>query len=249
MAVKRAQAVARLQPGTLNGRTPVGASRRVPGGAVPKVGAGEVVFVAPTVALRCKLGASSATLQGGVGGWEDVPRPGREDGVQWTGTPAVRLDVPILLDGLAQRRSVEGEVAVLMLMGRPADGSPRGTPPPIVRVGGMVPHGGREWVISAVDWGDAVWDGQVRIRQWATITLTVFESLAVAKVKPRKSTQRPATRTITVKRGQTLASIARDELGAKTGTAVAAGVAVLKKLNGIRDPKAIKAGTKLRVPR
>lgn len=211
---------------------------------------GHVRFTAkrPRATVLCKLGKESATGDGGVGGWITHERPGRPEGIEWGGLPIRTLTIPILLDGLATRRSIEPQRAALDLIGRPPSGSSRGTPPPVLTVEGMVPHGDREWVLTGLDEGEAVWDGRHRIRLWATVTLTEHVALDTIKVTPRKKAS-PATRTITVKRGQTLGVIARDVMGAKTATAIAKGVATIKKLNGIRDAKSVKPGRKLKVPK
>lgn len=231
-----------------------GASRiglQVPTGNVPRVGPGEVVFVTtrPAITLRCRLGATSAALKGGVGGWKAVERPGRDDGMEWGSLPSRTLEIPLLLDGFAERRTIDAEVNALYAMGRPPPGAPRGTPPPTIRVGGMVPHGGREWVLTDIAEGESIWDGRHRLRLWVAVTLGVPGDLDLVKVTAKKAGGTPATRVYTVRSGDTLGSIARDKLGAKSASAVAQGVALLKKLNGLRDAKAIRAGMKLKVPR
>lgn len=225
----------------LNNRTP----GRTPGNPGP----GRVAFSSASASLTCRLGAESAKRSGGVGGWSTIDLPGREAGSEWVGLPAVTMTIPLLFDGLAERRSVESQIAALYALGRPVAGSPRGTTPPILRLAGMVPHGGREWVMDSIDEGEAVWDGASRIRLWATVSLTAFEALDVITITARKKGKAPATRVYVVRRGDTLGSIARDEMDAKTAKAIAAGVATLKRLNGIRDPKSIRPGQRLKIPR
>jgi hypothetical protein len=220
------------------------------GGRVPSVGPGEVVFAtaAPALTLRCKLGATSAKRSGGIGGWQDVERAGRAGGVEWTSTPGFVLEIPLLLDGLAHRVSIEDQVQALYRMGRPASGTPRGTAPPLVAIGGMVPHGGRDWALNGLDEGDAVWDGSNRIRLWLTATFVEYVKLDLVKVRGQTSST-PTTKTHVVRRGETLGSIARDVMGANTAGEIAAGVRKLKALNNLRDPKALKVGQHLKVPR
>jgi LysM repeat protein len=244
-------AIAQFIGGGLKGAPGTLGVQRPTGGVVPSVGPGEVVLVtaSPAITLRCKLGAATATAKGGVGGWDTVERPGRAGGVEWTGIPGRTLEIPLLLDGLASRTSVEPEIAALYRMGRPPDGQPRGTPPPTIRVGGMVPHGGLDWVLTELEEGDALWDGRRRIRSWITVTLAELVKLDLVKVTAKKSSSTPATKTHTVARGETLASIARDLMGASSSSEIAAAVRKLKSLNNIRDPKALKVGTRLKVPR
>jgi LysM repeat protein len=202
----------------------------------------------PPLVLPVKLGAESAKLSGGVGGWEDVERPGRESGTEWGGLPATTLPIPVLFDGLAKRRSIEAEIALLYFMGRPPVGAKRGTPPPVVKLAGMVPHYGRSWVINGIDEGDAIWNGTARIRLWATVTMRLYQPLDVVQVGAVKGST-PATRSYTIKKGDTFARIAKNEMGARTSSAVAKGVAALKKLNKLRSDKDLKPGKKLKIPR
>lgn len=224
---------------------------QIPSGGVPRVGPGECVFVTsrPALTLRCRLGNGTARTKGGVGGWRTVERPGRENGMEWGSLPVRELEIPLLLDGLVDRRTIDLELAALYAMGRPVTGAPRGTPPPVIRVGGMVPHADREWVLTEIAEGDAVWDGRHRIRLWLTVTLGEPGTLDLVKVTAKKSTAKPATRDYVVRAGETLGSIARDQMDAKTSSAIAKAVATLKRVNGIRDAKALRPGQKLKVPR
>lgn len=218
--------------------------------SIPSAAPGHVAFATdrPRITVTCRLGGRSATNAGGVGGWRDVERPGRGAAIEWSGTPALTLVIPVLLDGLADRRSVEAEISRVYELGRPPATAPRGTPPPVVRVGGMVPHGGRPWVLTGIDEGDAVWDDSRRVRWSATLTFTAHEPLDVVRVTPRKASA-PATRIHVVRRGESLAGIAVKVMGARSSTEVTRDVVALLKLNGMRDPKALRVGQRLKVPR
>lgn len=229
-----------------------GAIADVLAGAAPSnPGAGRVTFWLPGQPLRvtCKLGAESATPGGGVGGWEGLTLPGRDDAIEWGSTPGRTLSIPILIDGLEPRRSIESDIATLYTMGRPADGSPRGSTPPVVKVRGMVRGTDREWVINAIDEGAALWDGMHRVRLFATVNLMEFVPPELVVIRRRsKSGKAQSAGTYTVKRGDTLGSIARDRMGRKTAASIAAGVRELKKLNNVRDAKSIRPGQKLKIP-
>lgn len=218
----------------------------------PSAPAGHVAFATaqPPLSVVCKLGAESATPGGGVGGWQALELPGREDATEWGSTPGRTLSVPILLDGFVARRSVEADIAALYEMGCPPEGAKRGTPPPVVRIGGMVPGTSREWVIQGIEEGAATWDGMRRIRLFATVALSEHKppELVVVRRAKSSSTAASSTRTYTVKRGDTLASIARDEMGANSASEIAKAVRALKEANKIRDPKSIKPGDKLKIP-
>lgn len=219
-------------------------------GSGERAGPGEVVLrtTRPPLALRVKLGATSAKLSGGVGGWETVDRPGRQDALEWKSLPLRVLEIPLLFDGLARGRTIDTELTVLYAMGRPAANSPRGTPPPTIRLGGMVPHGDRDWVLTDIEAGETIWDGRHRLRAWVTITLTELETLELIKVGAKASST-PTTRTHTVRAGESLGTIARDQMGAKSASAIAKAVAELKRLNGIRDAKSLRPGQRIKVPR
>jgi hypothetical protein len=214
-------------------------------------GAGAVTFISrkPPVQVLCKLGAGSATTSGGVGGWVDAEVPGRETGIEWGSTPGEVLTVPLLFDGLAAGRSMESAYKALRALGKPPVGARRGTPPPVLRLDGMVPHYGREWVVDDIQEGEVLWDGVHRIRLFVSVILKAYRPLDVVVLGAGRRGSGPPTRMYSVKRGDTLGSIARDELGADTASLIASAVAAIKKLNAIRDPKSIRPGQKLKLPR
>ncbi len=239
-------------PKTLTSATGFGA--QFAEAANPTAGPGRVAFstAQPRLRVVCKLGAESATPGGGVGGWQPLELPGREDAIEWGSTPGRTLSIPILLDGLTDLRSVEQDIEMLYLMGRPPVGSPRGTLPPVVRVGGMVPGTDREWVIGSIDEGKELWDGRQmsRVQIWATVNLLEYAPAELVVIRRSSSAGKAAksSGTYTVRRGDTLASIARDRMGASSASLIAAAVSALKELNGIRDPKSIRPGQKLKIP-
>jgi nucleoid-associated protein YgaU len=217
---------------------------------MPDVPNGHVAFVSsqPPVTLICKLGASSATRSGGIGGWEAVSRPGLREATRWSGQSLRQLTVPLLFDGLRDRTSVEQQVAALVRLGQPEDDRPRNTRPPVLRVSGMVPHDGIEWVLQDVQFEEATWFGMTRVRQWATATLLEHVPVDLVPLAKKKKAGGQAG-TYTVKKGDTLGSIAKDELGARTLPEIERAVRALKELNDIRDPKSIKPGQKLKLPK
>lgn len=137
-------------------------------------------------------------ITGGVGGWEDLPRPRRRNAVQWVGTPALSLGLPLLLSGVDQahttsalsRRpihtvfardtSVESAVRQLTSWGQKTKKTGQ---PPILRVAGPVrgPQTAR-WVIEDLEWGPQIRnrDGQ-RIQQEVTVRLKEYIEAAVVR--------------------------------------------------------------------
>lgn len=244
----------RFNPGPFGRNSPLaGAVGDAAGfGVRPKAAPGHVAFAtaSPRLTVVCRLGADSATPGGGVGGWQSLELPGRADGIEWGSTPGRTLSIPILLDGLTERRSVEQDIELLYLMGRPLAGSPRGTLPPVVRIGGMVPGTDREWVIAGIDEGAELWDGHRRIRINATVSLLEYAPPELVVIRRGAGSGKAAksSGTYTVRRGDTLASIAHARMDANGSREIAAAVRALKELNGIRDPKSIRPGQRLKIP-
>ena len=213
----------------------------------PDAGPGQLAIWAPDLnsGLVIGLGEGTAVMSGGVGGWQGVEREGRSEYPSWNTLPARRLTVPILIDGLQINYNMEGVIWALEAMGRPPSGSPRGTPPPTLEVGGMVPGTDRRWVMSGLDWGAAVWRGLVRVRQYGSIEFMEASSVDLVTVRSKKA----PTRTYTVKKGDTLGSIARKRMGAKTKSQINKAIHRIKKANPkVRSSKSLKAGMKIKLP-
>lgn len=129
------------------------------------------------------------TLDGGVGGWESLDRPGRGAMTAWGGTPGVSWTLPLSLDGMHDDRDevVERECALLDSWGRPLAGEDR--PPALVvnaRVG-RAPATAR-WVIQAISWGAQIRNASdERIRQDLELTLLEYVPGRVLKGPGAKS--------------------------------------------------------------
>lgn len=240
-------------PGTFVGATTTfpgvqPGAKQPSGGVAATAGPGQVSFASsdPPLSLVCKLGEDAATPSGGAGGWETFDRPGRKQGQEWKGLPLRELSVPVLFDALQTRESVEPEVQTLRQMARPKDG-PRGTLPPVLTLGGMVPHDNLRWVITDLQFGEQVWSGMYRTRVWVTVSLREWEPVDLVVVTAA-SAPLVAAKTYTIKKGDTLGDIARREMGARTSAEIEFDVAEIKKLNGIRDSKSLKTGQKIKLP-
>lgn len=204
-----------------------------------------ITLTAPAPGLRVRglRGTVAPSPTGGFGGWTQVARPRRKALTQWDGIPPREVAFSIILDGVVGDRSVEADCLTLERMAQPAADR---TPPPIVRAAGGLPHTELDWVISDLQWDPApIYSTSLhRIRQEVTVHLlehvaadTVATPAAAAAAKAGGGTT-----LYTVKAGDTLSSIAAKKLGDhKRWTEIAA-------LNGIRDPKAIRPGQKLRIP-
>lgn len=189
----------------------------------------------------------------GYGVWNKVARPFDKPITEWTNSDALSLPVSFLID-VELGMNVEATVANLeLLAGLDADDQPAtfkiaGDPP------GVLPHDAatesdRDWFIESLTWDadEAITeaDGSAR-RRAGDMVLTEFvadETLAALK---RKKAKKPAQKIrkdrYTVKKGDTLNKIAAK-------LKVKGGWKALAKLNGIRDPKKLKVGSKLKVPK
>jgi hypothetical protein len=197
-------------------------------------------------------------------GWTREKRPRKKALTWWSGTDGLNLDIPILVDHHVSGDGVTGErdCRILEKMeGQDLDG---GEPPIIAfNSGGVVPHDEHDashvdWVVSKIDWGPAIRNQYGnRTRQAATITLWNFEEDeqlnddSASKVHKRRhgSTHSRGARHKThhVQPGETLSTIARDELGdAKRWRDIAKKNP--KHGRARRDPKQVTPGETLKMP-
>jgi hypothetical protein len=217
--------------------------------------AAEIRIVTPNESFRVPLGDGTATPTDGFAGYDEVERAENVSLTEWNGTATLKMDVPVFLDGWAERRSVEHEIARLEHLARRPDGSDQ---PPAFRVYGPIPYSGRKWVMANITFGTG--EGEVerderhgrRIRQ--VLTLNLMEHSTPDRIrfhKVHKSGAKNGQRFYTTKKGDTLNQIAAklykdpDPPGPHTPSIAQQ----IGKLNKIRDPrKRLKAGIKLRLP-
>jgi hypothetical protein len=188
----------------------------------------------------------------GYGGWTTTQRARRVSLTEWQGKDPLKMDVPILFDGLADKDGQEIAITTLSHMALPAS---EGSEPPVIAIDGPgVPEPGpQDWVIEGIDWGsNVVFDFNdngfmVRMRQDAVVHLLQYVSddrIAFKNVTLGSATKRGWPKSYTVKSGDTLQKIAaRKDIyhdstkWSKIATA-----------NGLRGSKPLKVGTKLRIP-
>jgi hypothetical protein len=214
--------------------------------------------------VRVLRGQTPPSVTGGYGGWTQVARPRRKALTQWDGGTPYELTFSVFFDGIFDRSgSVEGDIAKLEKLAR----SPAaGTSPPIITIDGAVPHSDRQWVVEDLQWDPNPiysYKGN-RVRHECTVVLLEHvgsgvasaQQRALASVNPAGSSgdsgvdpggAAPASPngggsgTYLVRAGDTLDSIAAFQLGdASLWTGLAA-------LNGIRDPRTLATGQKLRL--
>lgn len=198
----------------------------------------------------------------GYGGAEVTDRPGRVGLTSWTGFRPIEMDLNLVLDGVEDDRTVEPACEILeALAGRGGrrsglNAGPPGEPPKVVVDAGGVSDwldGERErWWVNDLDWStddDEVMTNSDGERILATVTVTLLQAVEDTRLEDRAliarrqiQARKPARRRYRVKRGESLITIARDQLGD------AGRWEELARLNDIRDPRAVKPDALIRLP-
>jgi hypothetical protein len=120
----------------------------------------------------------------GVGGWEDLARPRRKSAVEWVGTPAMTLVLPLLIDGTERAVGVDAVIewkcARLFSWGRKTKKT--GLPVVLRATGPIRCTAQQRWVINGLSWGGQIRnaDGR-RVQQYVTVTLKEYIEAAVLK--------------------------------------------------------------------
>lgn len=204
--------------------------------------------------VQVMLDETPASVTGGYGGWTVVPRQRRVGITQWIGKDPFRMAIPILFDGFKSATGCELDISRLSRMALPPAG---GGEPPVIQVrGAAIPRPGpTKWVIESITWGTnkVVWDSvgggvRARTRQDAVVNLLQYASEdrvafaampAIVKNGPSKVGW---PKSHFLRQGETLQSVAVLYYGdSSSWTKIAAA-------NGLRDPKAAKVGTNLKIP-
>ena len=216
------------------------------------------------IAVTGILGAP-VTPTGGYGGWERIARPRRKALTEWQGNEGLSFDLTFVFDAIRDDygAGVEPTCASLDLLGGIGEGEPA-----LCRIhsdpAGLIPYGfGRNpdklWFVESINWdGDETVYNNVgnRVQVTGSIVLTEYikderleEQSSVARRKAKKKPTKKGkgkkgakNKTYIVKRGDSLTSIAARKLGS------ASRWREIGKLNGIRDPKNIKVGQRLKLP-
>ena len=206
----------------------------------------------PGPMVTALLGQEPAAVPG-EGGWSFVSRPRRVGFTEWDGYDPYVLTLPILFDGFAANRSVERDIATLTDMMRKPVG-PRKQPALLRIIAPGVPMTNLLWVLNGMVQGDVIRrpDGP-RVRAFFTLTFLEYVSAdilvaarpaspAAAAVARNPAGAAATTRTYTVKKGDSLWSIAARQLGdGKRWMEI-------RDLNGLRDPNRLAVGSVLRLP-
>lgn len=205
--------------------------------------------------MKAQLGPANPKLTDGFGGWKVVDRPQRRGMTEWQGPTPFRATLQLLFDGHLASKDGASQTRTLAYLQRhfaPTNGA---LVPPAFRVLGAWPiPEGIHWVVDGLTADDDQMvvvrrSDRVAVRALWTLSLlqyvpgdVIVKSTAAKRSKERKG-KSAKTKTYVVKRGDTLSTIAAKQLGS------AKRVDEIKKLNpGIRDPKHLKVGLRLKLP-
>lgn len=129
-------------------------------------------------------------LSGGVGTWDVLARPRRDEAVEWTGTTGFTYVLPLLLNGMetapGQNSSVEPDCRTLQAWA--GEKASTGRPTVVKATGPLQTADTIRWVITDLAWGEKVRnaDGR-RIQQHVTVTLRQFSQARVLRGPASKS--------------------------------------------------------------
>lgn len=216
---------------------------------------GNVLFTAGALRVEAMLGNGSPQVTQGGGGWQEVERGKRVSLTTWKGRAPLKITVPIMFDRFTegeQGLSVEAEIKTMeTIYGIDGDKEP---PTLVMDSAGLIPydahgHPDKLWVIDGLDWDEPIRNGYGnRVRQEGVVT--VLEYIKDELLKERSGAKRRASATkagakkkiYTVKKGDTLISIAKKQLGDADRWKE------ISKLNKNIQPRSLKPKMKLRLP-
>lgn len=223
----------------------------------------------PAYKFTARLGDGVPNITNGFAGWVVQDRLRRRGLTEWKGNDPLTIDIPVLFDHFISGDGLTCEAEIRQL--EKMAGLERGLgEPPIVHfnAAGAVPHdehdaSALDWVISGISFGAAELNkvGN-RIRQACTISVMEYveddllrDDSSAAKNRKRKATKSrggkkakgAAHKTHHVQTGETLSTIARDELGDASRWREIA-VKNPKAGKPRRDPKSVTVGETLKMP-
>lgn len=218
----------------------------------------EVVLIADEIRmlLVAKLGDGYPSRDSGTGGgWVDIERPGRVSATHFAGTTSLTMRLPLILGQWPDGDGCEREIRTLDQMARQPVGAARDQRPPLLRLRGGVPHGGRSWFVDGdLEWEEVLVDRVTgnRVRARVIVPLKRHVGVDLVEIPDRRRADGGAARSRRIRRGETLAKILQAELGPLTPRQLAVARRATLRLNPwLRDPRAIgrHVGRKLRLPR
>lgn len=199
----------------------------------------------PPMQVISLLGENPPTLSGGQAQWAEIERPHRTNATDCTGQSPRRLTFDMFLDGFAEDRSIEGQIAILERMKTVVPGDYMS---PVLGVLGRVPGTGIDWVVEDMAFGPAERSENHGHRIRCNVSISLLEFIEPEVIITRKTVHnpvRPNYRLHRVKRGDTCPKLAAKYLKkAKRWREIA-------KLNNFRGPGIPSRfiGKKIKIPR
>jgi LysM repeat protein len=202
----------------------------------------------PGAALTLPLGKKKPLFSGGIAAWDEVPRPRRRAMTEFSGESPLKYTFDVVLNAFP-----DGDVEPLIgrIMGWAAiNGLPY--QPTLIKASGPIVYPQVIYFLSKCDQVEESMEfnatGRI-CRQYLDLELTEYRApdLVIQTPPPAQAAQQrapdpPAQRTHTVTSGDTLWAIAASLLGKGQRWQEIAD------LNGVRDPRALRIGTVLRIP-
>lgn len=196
---------------------------------------GGLYFKAPLGPVTPKVNSGS--------GWEEVSRPSQKAFSDWNGSGLVKVQFDILFDGFMAEESQQADFNRLQDMYWPRNGG-RTRPTrvnifsPAINLGA-----GRDWIINDMQMGEGYRSSDSKLlRQNVSIELWEYESPDVLKKTLKQRSKKSHKRKYTVKRGDTLMSIAHRQLGDSNRWRE------IQRLNpSVKDPRHLTVGKKLTI--
>lgn len=192
--------------------------------------------------LRFQWNPEQVTAVSAVGGWSRIARPRRKTATDWGGQPSEEVSFVLFFDQEESLGSVEAKCSRLESFGLPRA---EGKPPPLLRLSYGPVGKGKKWVIDDLSWGPEVRRSDLhRVYQEVTVTLLEFVDLELefTPAKKHKHKKKEPAKSHSARTGETLVTIAASQLGdASRWKEIAA-------LNGVRSPKDVTPGSRVRLP-
>lgn len=192
----------------------------------------------PAVDIQVPMGDGPATPTAGYAGWEEVQRIERRALTSFQGLPAFQQDVPIMLDGWSEDRSIERQLEEVEKLGGNV----------VFRAIGPIFHSGSKFVFGGEpEYGEmlrASDESLLRVRMTLKLMKYVSPQLVGAKPKPKHGLSMGTALEYTVHGDDdTLAKIAYAQYHDRSRAIV------IGRLNNITDVhKKLKLGRKLKLP-
>lgn len=193
--------------------------------------------------LTALLDSTPPQITAGYGNFDEITRPGRRSQISWSGSPARRMSLALILDAWSTGGSVVHDVSTIEYL---AHGDDFSRPPTLTVTGAAIPQPQLRWCIAEVAWGDALRDKKgVLVRQSVALTLVEDAAASAASAKHKTPGKPRSGNTVPV-------PPPGGRVGLQRLAALKLGKASrwkeIAQLNKIRTPATVKAGRQVRLP-